>query len=148
MSFLASFPLGSSGVFNRTNIPEADFTLRVVATDRDTGERAITRSRLWVHRSDAFCAVYLINRRIIVDENNVTVQFASSGSPRGFACNLNRGERFECKSSTGRYFFHSFPASFSLYRRQSTLTDRTDAWTTPPQDQTTWLWKKPASTYS
>ena len=122
---------GSDGVFELSNIPPGDFTLRVVAVDPFINDafnphrRAITRNRLWVHGDDTFCVVHVRNDGVSVDENTMTIDFYSTGEPSGFLCSFDRGEFFECEcdvlskpttlSPCPSFFPSLTPSSLSLF---------------------------------
>ena len=74
-----------------------DFTLRVIATDIVSGERAVIRSGVWIHGDNEFCTVYAINRRVTVLGNSATVEFSSTGAPTSFRCRLVRQPFFTCE---------------------------------------------------
>lgn len=91
---------GSSGIFERSNIPHGDYTLRVIARDpaRPSERRTVIRNRIWVHGDDVFCVTGTQNRALTINGNNATVEFYSTGIVTNFRCVLDRSEIIEnCK---------------------------------------------------
>ena len=89
--------LGSSGRFERTDIPPGDYTLRVVAKDPSTGERKVIRRSFRVSGDNTYCTVVLINRGVTVDGNSATVEFRGSGIVSQYACSVDRQEYMPCE---------------------------------------------------
>ena len=54
------------------------------------------RIELVLNSSEDHCAVHLINRGLRVEENDVIVEFSTTGNATGFLCSVNR-EEFQCK---------------------------------------------------
>ena len=71
----------------------------MVATDRETGDTAEIRTRVFVPGSDEFCSVNAINRLISVSGNRATVEFASTGNPSDFRCSMDRQSYLPCEYS-------------------------------------------------
>jgi hypothetical protein len=96
----------SNGSYRRTGIPTGDFTLRVIAYDPLREDKAVIRSRLWVHSTDPddlYCIMYLLNRGWSVSGTTFSVDFtgtgAASASNNGrFECSVNRREPQPCTS--------------------------------------------------
>lgn len=61
-------------------------------------EVASTKSRVWVYNDPEFCAPYLVNDMITIEDDAVRVTFGSSGKPNGFACSLDSSKPFSCES--------------------------------------------------
>ena len=93
--------LGSNGVFTASGVSPGRHVIRVVA--RSISGRTIQkilRSIVYVPEDSESCRPHLINRGLNVKGNNVTLEFASTGSPYGFECILDRVYGVDCKSLT------------------------------------------------
>ena len=60
--------------------------------------RKILKSIVYVPEDSESCRPHLINRGLNVKGNNVTLEFASTGSPGSFECILDRVYGGACKS--------------------------------------------------
>ena len=93
--------LGSNGVFTASGVSPGRHVIRVIA--RSISRRAIRKilkSIVYVPEDSESCRPHLINRGLNVIGNNATLEFASTGSPLGFECILDRGYGEACKSQT------------------------------------------------
>ena len=98
MTLLSTY-LGSNGVFTASDVSPGRHVIRVIA--RSTSGRAarkILKSIVYVPEDSNSCRPHLINRGLNVKGNNVTLEFASTGSPGGFECILDRVYGGACKS--------------------------------------------------
>ena len=59
-------------------------------------EKKVINIELVLNSSEDHCAVHLINRGLRVEENDVFVEFSTTGKATGFLCSVNRKE-FKCK---------------------------------------------------
>lgn len=85
------------------DIPPGHYILRVIAKDRVRSERNVIRRRIIVGVDISFCTVILINRGVLVQGNNVTLEFGGTGIATAFLCNLDRQELFNCKENTQHF---------------------------------------------
>ena len=111
---------GSRGVFTVSGVSPGRHVIRVIARSRSISGRAgrkILKSIVYVPEDSESCRPHLINRGINVKGNNVTLEFASTGSPRGFECILDRVYREACKSQTTYVLFLGQLHSSYSYRR-------------------------------
>ena len=97
-SYILSYA-GSNGSVTFANVPAGGYILQVVATGRETGNRAEIRTRVFVPENDEFCSVNAINRLVSVSGNSASVEFSSTGNPTGFQCSVDRQSYFPCEFS-------------------------------------------------
>ncbi len=88
---------GSDGVYEMSEIPPGDYTLRIIAR-RPSKEKAILRNKLRI-RDNGACVIHSISNGLRVTENRMTIGFLSTGEPgpTGYLCSLDRKKFVECK---------------------------------------------------
>ena len=80
------------------------YSLRIVANDRATGEKAILRGYFVVPKPDSAtregtsCGVTVVNSSSEREGSRVKVQFSGTGAARRFVCRVDRGENQTCES--------------------------------------------------
>ena len=116
MTLLSAY-LGSNGVFTASGVSPGRHVIRVIARSLSGKARKILRSIVYVPEDSESCRPHLINRGLNVKGNNVTLEFASTGSPYGFECILDRVYREACKSLTMYVLFLGQLHSSCLYKR-------------------------------
>ena len=89
----------------------AIYILRVVAGDEysDISSVVITRV-LEITNDRERCTMHLINGGVTVTGDSATVEFTGRGPVKGYMCQLDKQETFECKTC-----LHLMALTFSLY---------------------------------
>lgn len=85
----------NSGGFIATNLSSGRYLIQVHMND--SGETSTIRRGIRVATDVSACQPYLINSGRSVADQNVTLQWSSTGSPIGFWCKLDGNSRFQCK---------------------------------------------------
>ena len=60
-------------------------------------ETAATKNTVWIYDDPEFCAPYLVNDMITIENDVARVTFGSSGRPSGYSCSVDSGKLFPCK---------------------------------------------------
>ena len=97
-----SSSLGSSGKFERRNISPGRYSLRVIARDPDTRDRAVLRGYFVIPRvtqstRDLPCTATVINTSSEKMGSRVEVEFRGSAAARSFQCRLDQGDNQPCE---------------------------------------------------
>ena len=93
---------GSSGTFSHSGLTPGRHSLRIIARDPLTQERAILRGYFTVFEDltepdKHVCGVIIVNAGSEVQDHSVEVNFTGTGATRGFQCRVDRGRRGRCK---------------------------------------------------
>ena len=87
-------------MFRRSGVPPGRYSIRVIAYDRITGERAILRSSVTIAKmapdspeENTFCGVTIVNRGTAARSSNAVIYFTGTGASRNFMCRKTTKER-------------------------------------------------------
>lgn len=89
-------------MFQNSNLLPGRYSLRIVARDPLTGDRAILRGYFTVTQDlsqpeKPVCGVIIVNTGSAVQDNSIEVYFTSTGATEGFQCRVDQGRRGRCK---------------------------------------------------
>ena len=89
----------------RHDLLPGKYSMRIIARDPATRERAILRGYFYVAKVNPLrelpCGVTVINTSSEKQRNPVTVEFRGTGSSRTFECRLVGGENIPCELGPG-----------------------------------------------
>ena len=97
------FPsIGSSGRLVRGDMPPGRYSMRIIASDPATRERAVLRGYFYIPKLNPLtrelpCGATIINTSSERQGSAAKVQFRGTGSARSFECRLDRGENRSCE---------------------------------------------------
>ena len=87
---------GSSGHAVFSSLVPGVYTLRVVATNRHP-DKGFIKCRFEVTTDAERCTLHLINDGVTVTGDSATVEFTGRGPVKGYHCQLDKMEFYECK---------------------------------------------------
>ena len=90
---------GSNGRIVFSELMPTIYTLRVVSTDISSDVSNVVITRVFEITDDKeHCTIHLINGGVTVTRNSATVEFTGRGPVKGYRCQLDKQEVFECKN--------------------------------------------------
>ena len=93
-----SLSAGSSGQFHHSGLTPNTYSLRIVAKDPITDERAILRGDFTVigDEDEEFCGVTIINTGTEVKNGETEVHFTGVGATKSFKCRMDKERSKPC----------------------------------------------------
>ena len=94
--------IGSSGVFVRRNLPKGKYSLRIVASDPLTREKAILRGEYFIPslsatREDPHCGATVVNMSSETKNGRFEIEFRGTPHVGSFMCRTDRGTNEPCE---------------------------------------------------